>query len=327
MSKKLIVGIIVLIVLVAGGMAGYFLFQQQQDLRGQAAPATSMAMSASPPVVDVGGSTSISITIDTAENVVKIVELFITFDPTLLQSVEVTPGGFIPNPSTIGGSPNNTAGTISYSLYTQPGDPGVQGIGTVANITFDAIEAGTADIEFGSNTQVVAVDEETNVLISSQGTSVTTTGAVVETHLTCVNEACVEVTGTGLDSCTVATQAEDCAEDIVETHLICQNEACVEVSGVGIDECTVANQATTCAEDNEDTQPSPSPSASPAASAGTGGGGTGTGSGTGTGIGGTTSPSPTPAANLPESGVTGPTLMVAGFGMLFILLGLAALAL
>ena len=51
------------------------------------------------------------------------------------------------------------------------------------------------------------------------------------THKECVDEACVEVSGYGEDSCTSDSQCES------PTHSECQNEACIEVEGEGTDEC------------------------------------------------------------------------------------------
>jgi len=324
--KKIIIGIVIIAILVSGIVAGYILIQRQQEIRSQAAPATTLILSASPPAIDVGETTTVNVTIDTGvapnQNEVASGEVHLEFDPNILSMDSFVAGPFMPAGASVQpASINNTAGTAQITfLNLDPGTP-IAGSGVILVATFTSLAADPgSSVDVGIQSTITAIGEGgTNVLVGSTGTSVTVT-ETVETHLACVNEACVEVTGSGLDSCTVATQADDCAEDIVETHLICQNEACVEVTGAGIDECSVANQATTCAEDdNPPASPSPSPSASPAASPGTGGAGTGTG--------GTTNPSPTPAANLPESGVTGPTLMVAGFGMLFILLGLAALAL
>ena len=56
-----------------------------------------------------------------------------------------------------------------------------------------------------------------------------------QTHLACVNQACVAVAGGGANLCTSNSQ---CQNSTNQTHLACVNQACVIVSGGGSNLCT-----------------------------------------------------------------------------------------
>ena len=69
----------------------------------------------------------------------------------------------------------------------------------------------------------------TNVI----GSSALATNVSNQTHLACVNKACVSVNGTGVDEC---LNNSDCYNQS-KTHLECRNQACVLVAGFGEDKC------------------------------------------------------------------------------------------
>ncbi|HLC72036.1 MAG TPA: hypothetical protein VJH37_00475 [Candidatus Nanoarchaeia archaeon] len=60
------------------------------------------------------------------------------------------------------------------------------------------------------------------------------------THLACINQACVPVSGTGFDLC---TNNDNCTNMTNTTHLACVNRACTwinnTINGTNIDECLI----------------------------------------------------------------------------------------
>lgn len=59
----------------------------------------------------------------------------------------------------------------------------------------------------------------------------------VSSHLTCVNEACQEVSGSGDDDCAQDSDCKTCNQNGC-THFACENNACTEVPGNGRDTCS-----------------------------------------------------------------------------------------
>ena len=52
------------------------------------------------------------------------------------------------------------------------------------------------------------------------------------THMECINEHCVKVSGSGTNQCTNDNQCK------IPTHMECKDESCIEVKGTGPDQCT-----------------------------------------------------------------------------------------
>lgn len=68
-----------------------------------------------------------------------------------------------------------------------------------------------------------------------------------ETHLECVNSACVAIVGNGTDLCAVdadctnttnLTSVRSTRKTVNITHLACVNDACIAVNGTGTNLCT-----------------------------------------------------------------------------------------
>ena len=96
-------------------------------------------------------------------------EFTLTYNPNVLQGVEVTNGDLITeakhdsarfNPGTF----NNTLGklslTVAYFLFTDRPVPLTYGPGTLANVTFTVVGKGTSNITFGSETVLKGVEED-----------------------------------------------------------------------------------------------------------------------------------------------------------------------
>jgi hypothetical protein len=93
----------------------------------------------------------------------------------------------------------------------------------------------------GNYYQIVQTYETTAELLNDPRCKTTTNGGGPQSHLVCQNNACVSISGEGVNSC---SNNSDCQED---THLVCQDNACVSVSGAGTNECS---ENTDCAEES-----------------------------------------------------------------------------
>ncbi len=168
MSKKLIVVLVVILIMGLGIVAGVYLVQQQTGFREKAAPASTLGFSAGNLSPYVDDDVVVTATIDTGTNQVIASELYINFDATKLELTSVSQGTFLPNAQDIGPNIDNTAGSLSYTLYLMPGSTPQTGQGSLAVLNFKAKAAGNAQISYASNSIVGAVQEDgKNVLSSS----------------------------------------------------------------------------------------------------------------------------------------------------------------
>jgi hypothetical protein len=177
MLKPLLI-LLAVIIVAAGAGVGVYVLRQSTFSGVSADPATTLTMRPSDTNPDVGDTFTVAIDIDTAENSIVVAELRLNFDPSKLEATDIVPGNFITNPDTRGPEIDNSQGTVSFDIIALGGgsNTGVQGQGVLATLTLKAIGSGTATVGFSPNTLVAAIDEETNVLVSSQPTTVTISG-------------------------------------------------------------------------------------------------------------------------------------------------------
>lgn len=171
MSKKIIAGIVVLVLLITGLVGGVFLVRQRQELRKEAAPATSLSLTPAQTTAQIGETLSLSIAIDTAENKVTAADLRITYDSKKLTLTEFKPGTFLPvtlNEPKI----DNNQGLATAVFGAQPANT-PQGKGSLGTLVFQAKASGSVSVAFSAETEVSGMDEETNVLIARNPASIT----------------------------------------------------------------------------------------------------------------------------------------------------------
>ena len=114
---------------------------------------TTLSISPSTSTRTIGEQFNISVNINTGINEVVGVELYMSFNPSVITVVDIVPGGFLLNPVTTVKQVNNTTGKISYVLHIPPSQAAQKGTGSLAVITFRALNTGTANITFDT-TQV-----------------------------------------------------------------------------------------------------------------------------------------------------------------------------
>lgn len=137
---------------------------------------TVLSLSPNPVVVVSSGSASVNVDINTGTNVVTAVQLELTYDPTKIGSVDIklpTSNPFFPNPITLLKRVDSTKGTVSFAFGIAPSAKGIQGMGTVANITFRPLaKTGATEIVVLPTTQVTAEGQIISVLKSSTGATI-----------------------------------------------------------------------------------------------------------------------------------------------------------
>jgi general secretion pathway protein D len=109
-------------------------------------------------------------------------QLDLSFSPTVLAAASTTEGSFLPSGGAtffIPGTIDNIGGTISATADTLIGPiPGVSGSGTLAELTFTAIAAGTTSIDLSNVTLLDSSFNPISINLDS-GTVVVTTNTGV----------------------------------------------------------------------------------------------------------------------------------------------------
>jgi len=115
------------------------------------------------PTITVGMNYTISIHTDYAESDVWAWQFSLTFNPAVLEGVEVRNGDLIttvkdPSATFIAGKFDNNAGylslTVAFFFYISPPPPTTSGPGTLAHVTFRVKSYGTSNITLGSKTKL-----------------------------------------------------------------------------------------------------------------------------------------------------------------------------
>lgn len=150
-KKKVIIGIVSLIILLIGVAVSVFLIRQQQDLREKASPASSVSITPATKSVMIDEPVDLAVEIDTTTNKVSAAVLEINYDPNKLKLTAFVPGAFLPNVFEEA-KIDESAGKATVTLGAQPSNP-PQGKGVLATLKFIAKEAGTANITFGASTK------------------------------------------------------------------------------------------------------------------------------------------------------------------------------
>lgn len=171
-SWKIVISLMGVFVLVGGLVAGIILVQRSQELRRQAAPATSLFFVPATQNKSPGDSFSAVVSVDTGENKVSGMDIKLKFDPSALEIVSITKGaGIAVFDQIITNTFDNNLGTVSFSAFTLDKTKAVQGSGlSVLNISAkvkENVSLAIYQISFEGGTAVAGVSEGQNVLINS----------------------------------------------------------------------------------------------------------------------------------------------------------------
>ncbi len=169
--KKQVWAFIMALILIMGG-AGLLttlqLAQVPQDLSKFAAPATSLSLDVLDDQVKENQVFSVAVVANSGSNVIKAVDIGLTFDPTVLQLQDVTKGPWLANAEVAVKKLDQTNGKALIGLVIPPAaSPNyVTGQGTAAIATFKALKpSGGTTIRFTAPETVAgAANEGQNVI-------------------------------------------------------------------------------------------------------------------------------------------------------------------
>jgi hypothetical protein len=173
--KRVITILAVILIIAALPVVVWFVQQQgqKQDIRSNAAPATTLYFNSSALSKQQGDTFSLDVTVDTGTNSISAADLIINTDPTKIKITGITPGTFLPNEIVAGAHTDSKATIVRGSPGTSPG----HGIGVLATVTFQVVaDTGTSQITF-TGSRVTATGETGNVLAGTTPTTVTIGGS------------------------------------------------------------------------------------------------------------------------------------------------------
>jgi hypothetical protein len=156
--------------LTVAGIAGtVYVALQQQEIRGRAAPATTLSFDPAELTKGVNDTFTLNINIDTGSNSVTGAELHIQYDNTKLNatSIDVPQNGFLPIVLVDGTA---QGGFAFITVGSSPSDP-KKGAGTVATITFKALQvtgAAPTQVRFTTDTRVAGIGEGSINVLAGQ---------------------------------------------------------------------------------------------------------------------------------------------------------------
>lgn len=289
LSKNRLIAVIILIVLTIGLVVGVILVRQNQELRKDAAPATTISLKTLNPRAQVGESINVDIGIDTGTNTATATDLEISYDSSKLTLLDFKPGIFLPVPLS---DPriDNARGVATASFGAQPANP-PKGKGSLGTLVFQAKEPGTTQVSFAQNTIVTGIDEETDVTVGRTPVTITITSLSGST------------TSGGTQTATTTDPSSTTASGGTESRFSTTATASPTSNAVA------------------KSSASPSPSTSTQATA-TGKGGTETASPSPSATASTTKKSTSSPAELPAAGVSWPTITAVGAGVAILFLGI-----
>lgn len=170
MTKKIVISVVILLVLIAATIGGIFLVNRQQELRKKAAPATVLSLfPATVNVPEAGQTFDLTANIDSQTNLVSGADIYITFDPVKLQMSDLVRMTFL-DQQIKAPTIDNTSGTAQIVLGTfEP----KQGRGDVAKMTFRSVAEGTTVVNFGPRTRATGKDGSQTTDITANKTPAT----------------------------------------------------------------------------------------------------------------------------------------------------------
>lgn len=147
---------------------------------------TTLSFAPNPITVAPGGQGTVSVNINTSLNKVTAVQLEIAYDPNIISNVQVTTGPLFQNAVVLINRNNTQTGRLTYAFGITPNHPTVEGVGSVATITFTAnnVPGKQAQLALLPTSLVTARGVAPSVLKSETGTLVnigTATNAVPQT--------------------------------------------------------------------------------------------------------------------------------------------------
>jgi hypothetical protein len=166
---KRFITIIAVILLIAAIPLTVWFVQQQQNIRSQAAPATTLYFNALTLSKQQGDTFPLDVTVDTGSNFIRVADIVVNTDPTKIKITGISQGTFLPTIVVAGAYTDSKATIVLAAPITAPAN----GKGVLATVTFQVVaDSGTSQITF-TGSRATAQDETKNVITGTTPATVT----------------------------------------------------------------------------------------------------------------------------------------------------------
>lgn len=117
------------------------------------------------------GTVQVGVVLDAGSDSVRSTDIYVTYDPAMVQALMVTPDTFFPTVTN-----DITSGRVAINAYVDDAAASKTGSGTVAKITFKGLTNGTGTLAFdcGSSTGSKITKNDvnfTNIIVCTQNTT------------------------------------------------------------------------------------------------------------------------------------------------------------
>lgn len=187
-NKKIIFSLLGLAILVVGSVAGFILVKRSQDIREQAAPATTISFSPQSLSKNPGESFDFSVNVNTAgtgaANAILVYKVVVSFNPAVIEVESVEKGSFAAplDQNLPGVGIDNSTGRFTAGAYTTNRDNAQSGQGELLKIRGKVKEGaapGSYNLEFTSDTEMGGRNETVNLLTDMSGGALIVLGGTV----------------------------------------------------------------------------------------------------------------------------------------------------
>ena len=161
-------------------LIGYFILQGQTPMTpgGTNTIPTEEMVSESPKTAALSleqqGDGTVNVVVDAGAGTVSAVQLALSFDPGVLENVQIKKGTYFVSPFELINLVDSTKGTITYAIGISPSGRPQGGKGVVAQITYNAKQGVTSQtrLDFLPQTKVTSEGIDSSVLQNPQGISI-----------------------------------------------------------------------------------------------------------------------------------------------------------
>lgn len=184
MNKKVLLGILGLVVLLVSVGVGIILVKQNQDFREKAAPATTMYITPSTQNKNSGDTFTSIVRVDTGPNLVSGVDVRLKFDTSFLEVTSIQKGADISGfDSTITNKIDNNSGTIAYAVFALDKSKAANGSNLEILIVNGKVKStsgnGTTSLSFDPSTSASGLNEGQNILTGTTGATIKVTSSSI----------------------------------------------------------------------------------------------------------------------------------------------------
>lgn len=177
-QRRTLIYLLTILILIGGLVGGLIALNLPQDIRSKAGNnGVKLSLSPATKTPTVGETFPLVITMNPNTNAVSATELHLSYDPSAIQIISFTPGVQLP---VILVPETHVNGKIAVTLAAKPPTP-IEKACIVGVLTVKVLAAKQSTISFTNDTQVSALEKNTNVLAFKTDSTITGVAAVKPT--------------------------------------------------------------------------------------------------------------------------------------------------